>query len=179
MGQPRRRRARHKGCAMMNWMQLASPWRSPGGVRDVSDVRARPRYMLPIHTHVHTWHLLVRDFVGARLLNDSLGFCTRQWLTFAHVPCSHTLTAKSANSEIKLRITSTTAAAAATAAATSKGRFARLYDSQLLLQRRARGCARGARKWKEVSKWLAYETTFPLTPWFFSFTEESIYPVLP
>ncbi|KAL0106838.1 hypothetical protein PUN28_015409 [Cardiocondyla obscurior] len=66
-----------------------------------------------------------------------------------HGPCNRTLTspAESANSEIKLRITSAGVHEAFAAVKVrrrrlSKGRFARLYDSQLFPRWRTRGSAR-------------------------------------
>lgn len=66
-GQPRRRRERHKGWAMMNWMQLASPWRSPGGFVTRPDVRARPHttptYIRDICSYAISW---VRGYLTIR-----------------------------------------------------------------------------------------------------------------
>lgn len=89
----------------MNWMQLASPWRSPGGFVTRPDVRARPHttptYIRDICSYAISW---VRVYLTIRLV-FAPGSDSR---SRTHVQRSHTLTsaAKLADSEIKLRITS-------------------------------------------------------------------------
>lgn len=168
-GQPRRRRERHKGWAMMNWMQLASPCRSPEGFVTRPDVRAQPHttptYTRGICSYAISW---VRGYLTIRPVfapgNDSR--------SRTHAPRSHTLTstAKSTDSEIKLRIRRRWGEVRRRRRQwrLSKGRFARLYDSQLFPRWRTRGEKR-QQQGKEASKWLAYETTFKLTLIFFFF----------